>query len=241
MPNEMATSILDTLKASGVLSRLEDLSGQLAKDDSAGIKVTDIEAAIKVSSDATVADLQAKRDAIAAKVKELNAASRDYRNQAASVIFPSFTASDDLDDDTRAELVAEAKDLRGQVVAMIGAARTVDPDLTDSDVPSIPDVAGLRGRKPGSAGASGPRVHLESVTVDGVSIGSPCTIGNLRSYVRGITDVDLENSVYVDALLSAAGVGEWQSAPKGVPFTFPVSVNKADGTSVTLTVVAVTK
>lgn len=207
-----------------------------AKAATETVKVADLTAAMDKSDDKAV--IKAKADIV--KAQEILAAAqksiREARNAAQVILFPNSVVADTMPDDERKALIAEAAELRKNIVSIFNSAKATDPDVI---LPELAAVVGQRGRPAGfkSSTEGKPKPRVSAITLDGKNVEPKPTFGNLSKSIKATTNVAVANDVLVDKFFEALGSTDWQSdANKGKTVEFTLVVDTETNRSVTVSV-----
>ena len=207
-----------------------------AKAATESVKVADLTAAIAKSDDKAVKAADKAILSAQAVIAEQQKAIREARAAAQVILFPGSVVADTLPDEERKALIAEAAELRKNIVSIFNSAKATDPDVV---LPELAPVVGQRGRPAGfkSSTEGKPKPRVSGITLDGKNVEPKPTFGNLQKSIKAITNVAVENDILIDAFFEALGSKDWQSdANKGKTVAFTLTVDTETNRTVDVTV-----
>lgn len=239
MSNNTAVAEAIVKSAAPLAEELTTISGKLKRAEVETVPAADITKAMDAApEDENVVAAKAAHEMIVQYQEQYRNARKAFK----VVHFPSAAADEELSADERSSLIERGKELRASLVGIYVAAKSADSDY---ELPEIPNVVGIRGRKPGTvsgtAGKPKPRVAgivLLSEGKDGTDIDIPkATFGKLQKEIKSTTSMSVDNAVLTDAYLSAVGT-EWDKVPTGTVTPVTVTVDTETGRTVTFNVTA---
>lgn len=239
MSNNTAVAEAIVSSVAPLAEELTTISGRLKRAEVETVPVAEINKAMEAApDDENVIALKAAQEMLA-KYQE---AAREARKAFKTVHFPSAAADEELSADERTALIERGKELRSALVNTYAAAVSADSEFTP---PEIPNVVGIRGRKPGTiSGTAGkPKPRVAGITLlsegkDGADVEIPkATFGKLQKEIKSTTSVQVDNSILTDAYLKAVGT-DWDKVPTGTVTPVTLTVDKETGRTVTFNVTA---
>lgn len=239
----MANSVVAQAILSAAAPLVEDFTAKAAvlaendaKSASVSVKVADLTEAIAKSDDKTVKASAAAITKAQEVIANAQKAIREARNSAQAVLFPDSVVVDTLPDDERKALIAEAAEIRKNIVSIFNSAKATDPDVV---LPELPPVVGQRGRPAGfkSSTEGKPKPRVSAITLDGKDVTPKGTFGNLQKAIKATTSVAVDNDILIDGFFEALGSKDWQSdANKGKVVNYTLTVDKDTNRTVDIAV-----